>query len=111
MIGSTPFRSVLVGADSLLIECGETLLAKGHTIVAVAAGSDRVSDWAGSKRVRVIDASGPAASWSSSLEPEALDGETFDLLFSITHLAMLPDDVIARATKGAINFHDGPLPA
>ncbi len=98
-------RCALVGADSLLIECGEALLGKGHEIVAVAAGSRRVADWAASKQLTVIDASGPVADW----EPE-LASHRFDWLFAITHLSLLPDSVIALPTQGAINFHDGPLP-
>ena len=98
-------RCALVGADSLLIECGEALLGKGHEIVAVAAGSRRVADWAASKQLTVIDASGPVAVW----EPE-LASHRFDWLFAITHLSLLPDSVIALPTQGAINFHDGPLP-
>ena len=34
-----------------------------------------------------------------------------DWLLSIANLRMIPDDVLALPTKGAINFHDGPLPA
>ena len=34
----------------------------------------------------------------------------FDWLFSIANLAIVPDAVLAKATSGAINFHDGPLP-
>ncbi len=98
-------RCALVGADSLLIECGEALLGKGHEIVAVAAGSARVAEWARSKDLTVIDASGPVAGW----EPE-LATHRFDWLFAITHLSLLPDSVIALPTQGAINFHDGPLP-
>ena len=98
-------RCALVGADSLLIECGEALLGKGHEIVAVAAGSRRVADWATSKQLTVIDATGPVAHW----EPE-LATHSFEWLFAITHLALLPDSVISLPTKGAINFHDGPLP-
>src|SRR5262249_19259336 len=40
----------------------------------------------------------------------ALQREPFDFLFAITHLAVLPDEVIALPSKGAVNFHDGPLP-
>ena len=40
----------------------------------------------------------------------ALAEQPFEYLFSITHLAVIPADVIALPTKGAVNFHDGPLP-
>ncbi|MBL8829167.1 MAG: LLM class flavin-dependent oxidoreductase, partial [Planctomycetaceae bacterium] len=34
----------------------------------------------------------------------------FDYLFAITHLSILPADVLAKPQRAAINFHDGPLP-
>ena len=100
-----PLRAVLVGADSLLLECGEILLTKGHQIVAVAAGSRRVTNWATARGLPVVDAARPVSEW----EP-ALAGHTFDWLFAITHLALLPESVLALPTHGAVNFHDGPLP-
>ncbi len=100
-----PMRCVLVGADSLLLECGDILASKGHEVVAVAAGSRRVADWATSKGYATVDASGPASSWCDELA-----AHDFDWLLSITHLALLPDEVVALPKKGAINFHDGPLP-
>ncbi len=98
-------RCALVGADSLLIECGELLLSKGHDIAAVAASSARVAKWARSKHLDVVDATVPAVQWEGELAKHS-----FEWLFAITHLAILPDDVLALPTKGAVNFHDGPLP-
>ena len=34
----------------------------------------------------------------------------YDWLFSIANLRIIPQEVCARAGRGAINFHDGPLP-
>ncbi|MCA9918900.1 MAG: hypothetical protein KC445_13155, partial [Anaerolineales bacterium] len=34
----------------------------------------------------------------------------FDFFLSITNLTIIPDEIIGLAQKGAINFHDGPLP-
>ncbi|NLV56539.1 MAG: LLM class flavin-dependent oxidoreductase [Acidimicrobiales bacterium] len=95
----------LVGADSLLIECGETLLAGGHRVEVVAASSPRVATWAASHGIPVVDATGPASEWAGELA-----GHEFQWLFAITHLAILPDEVLAVPTAGAVNFHDGPLP-
>lgn len=102
----TGLRCALVGADSLLIECGEMLRTKGHDVVVVAAGSQRVAQWAETKDIAVVDASGPAADWQGELTAHDVDW-----LFAITHLAILPDEVLAMASAGAVNFHDGPLPA
>lgn len=95
----------LVGADSLLIECGEILLRKGHAIETVAAGSARVAAWARSKGIDVIDATASASQWQG-----ALAQVSFEWLLAITHLAILPDHVLELPSKGAVNFHDGPLP-
>src|SRR5690606_20898806 len=35
---------------------------------------------------------------------------SFDYLLSIANLRMIPDAIVARAGRAAINFHDGPLP-
>ncbi len=102
----TGLRCALVGADSLLMECGELLRAKGHEIVVVAAGSPRVARWAAAKGIAVVDASGPAAGWQGDLAAHEVHW-----LFAITHLAILPDEVLAIPSVGAVNFHDGPLPA
>jgi methionyl-tRNA formyltransferase len=34
----------------------------------------------------------------------------FDHLFAITHLALLPERILRLPARGAVNFHDGPLP-
>lgn len=101
----TSMKCALVGSDSLLLECGEILLGKGHTIEVVAAGSRRVAAWARAKRIDVVDATTPASQWHG-----ALAQHSFEWLLAITHLSILPDHVVALATKGAVNFHDGPLP-
>src|SRR5688500_5616818 len=102
MTARIPLRCALIGADTLLPECGEILAARGHSIVAVVAGSDKVAQWARTKGCVVLDASG---AWKSELA-----AHSFDHLFSITHLALLPDDVLALPSRSAINFHDGLLP-
>lgn len=99
-------RFALVGADTLLIECGDLLREKGQEIAVVAAGSARVKAWAESAGLPVVDAEGPVSEWGPELASHPVDW-----LFAITHLAILPDDVVASASKGAINFHDGPLPS
>jgi hypothetical protein len=43
--------------------------------------------------------------------PGALADTSFDYLLSINNLLLLEEDVLARPFRGAINFHDGPLPA
>lgn len=100
-----PLRCALIGADTLLIECGELLLSAGHQITVVGAGSAKVADWAASRAIASVDTSGAAADWVDELATHPVEW-----LFAITHLAMLPPEVLAIPTRGAINFHDGPLP-
>lgn len=96
-----PPRSVLIGAESLLVECAGILQQKGHEIAAIVAPPGPAADWARSSAQRhflraceLVDAGlGPV-----------------DYLFSITNLSILPREVLRLARRAAINFHDGPLP-
>lgn len=101
---SNSFSCYLIGGDSLLIECGEILQSKGHQILGVITSAPRLSQWAMGKSIPVMaaDADYPA---------KLAQAEPFDYLFSITHLAIIKDEVLALPRKMTINFHDGPLPA
>ncbi|SFO07909.1 natural product biosynthesis luciferase-like monooxygenase domain-containing protein [Roseovarius lutimaris] len=94
--------ALLIGNESLALHCGEAWLGRGHKIATVVTRNADVRAWATGKGLRVI---APGAGVA-----EALNGVTFDWLFSIANLSVLPDAVLAQATKGAVNFHDGPLP-
>ena len=50
----------------------------------------------------------PVVAPGKGLEDRITGG--FDWLLSIANLSVLPEALIARAAKGAVNFHDGPLP-
>ncbi len=104
---SNPFSCYLIGGDSLLIECGEILLSKGHTILGVITSTSRLSQWAMGKSIPVI----AADQQYPAVLAEKAKASPFDYLFSITHLAIIRDEVLALPTKMTINFHDGPLPA
>ena len=95
-------RCCLIGETSLLIQCAELLLRRGHAIAAVVSQEVAIRDWARRSEVRFLEP-GP------QLAP-ALAEEPFDYLFSTAHLAIIPDEVLALPRRGAINFHDGPLP-
>lgn len=95
-------RSILVGGESLLIECAQILERHGHRIVAVVSRAAAVQRWATQQGIRVLP--------DASALPDAADLQPFDYLFSITNLSVLPPAVIALPTIAAINFHDGPLP-
>ncbi|CUH64611.1 Dimodular nonribosomal peptide synthase [Thalassovita gelatinovora] len=97
------FSSVLIGNESLVIQCGEILRGKGHTIVAVVTRNQDVANWATDAGLRV-EAPGKDLG-------VRLNGAPFDWLLSIANLDIIPGDVLALPAKGAVNFHDGPLPA
>ncbi|MBY6058112.1 MupA/Atu3671 family FMN-dependent luciferase-like monooxygenase [Leisingera daeponensis] len=93
----TAFTCALIGNESLLIGCADALLARGHLIRAVVSQDADIRAWAADKGLALLD------------KPAALSGG-FDWLLSIANLTVIPDEVLALAAKGAVNFHDGPLP-
>jgi natural product biosynthesis luciferase-like monooxygenase protein len=93
---------LLIGDGSLLIQCGELLLAHGHHISCVVTANDAVADWARENGTEVV-APGPGLA-------DRLAGKRYDWLFSIANLSLIPAVVWQAATIGAANFHDGPLP-
>ena len=93
---------VLAGSESLLIQCGELLLERGWGIARVVSKDDAIVEWAEGKGLPVC---APGKQLAASLE-----GVAFDWFLSITNLSIIPEAVLAMAGRGAINFHDGPLP-
>ncbi len=93
------FSAILMGDESLTIACGNMVLAGGHTITAVVTLDQAVRDWATGQGLRV------------EREATALVGSVqADWLLSIANLRLIRQAVLAIPTRGAINFHDGPLP-
>ena len=99
---TTMITSVLVGDESLLVTCGDTLRERGHTIRAVVSRDTTVTNWARENGVAVF---ATGADMAANLGAGAVDW-----LFSIANLKVLADDVLGVARDGAVNFHDGPLP-
>ena len=98
----TPISTVLIGDESLLIGCGDHLLDQGHGIAAVVSGDEAIRGWAEGKGLRCFE---KIAELSA-----AFDAGAFDWLLSIANLRVISDEVLALPGKGAVNFHDGPLP-
>lgn len=96
------WRCVLVGSESLLIQCAHHLLEAGHRLLAVVTRAEPVRRWAAEEGIRVLE------SVQDLLVSEDL--HFFDYLFSITHLEVLPSAIIRLPQSAAINFHDGLLP-
>ncbi len=97
-----PFSTFLIGHESLVIQCGEMLLEAGHSIQGVATRNPDVETWAQSHSLPLH---APGRDLSNRI-----DEVSFDWLLSIANLDLLPQSLLDKARKGAVNFHDGPLP-
>ncbi|SMY06885.1 MupA/Atu3671 family FMN-dependent luciferase-like monooxygenase [Flavimaricola marinus] len=97
------FSVLLIGHEALTIQCGKMLIAAGQSVAAVVSADVDVVRWAEEADLSVV-APGKGLA-------ERLAGLRFDWIISAANLTLIPEDVLALAAKGAINFHDGPLPA
>lgn len=96
------FSCVVMGNESLLIQCADRLLQGGDLIAAVITRNVDIRTWAMSQGLQVETPGEGLA--------ERLANKHFDWLFSIANLSVIPQAVLDQAARGAINFHDGPLP-
>ncbi len=94
---------VLIGEQSLLIQCAEILLASGQKIQLIVSSDESIINWSDKNTIRCI---------SFQELPEVIKNlkGNVDYLFSITNLQYLSNDILSIPAKQAINFHDGPLP-
>jgi natural product biosynthesis luciferase-like monooxygenase protein len=90
-----------MGAESLLVQCAEILLQRGHTIRGVISDNREITAWARGRGIPVLE---PGKGLAERINEE------FDWFFSIANLRIVPDAVLAKAKHGGVNFHDGPLP-
>ena len=91
------FSCLLQGADTLTIQCGAMVMEAGHAVSAVITRDARVRDWATDAGIPVFTSG------------KDYNGQV-DWLLSIANVDVILDSVLAKATQGAVNFHDGPLP-
>lgn len=99
---SNPWRCVLIGSESLLVQSAQTLMQAGHQVVAVVTRRKAIRRWAADKGIRVLTQADELLA-ASDLQP-------IDYLFSITNLSVVAEPVLSLPRRAAINFHDGPLP-
>lgn len=102
MDSGSPTSAYLIGGDTLLAQCGERLLAEGYDVRGVITREPRLARWAAENGLPWIDLDGD---WVGELTRAP-----FDFLFAITHLELLPEAVLSLPRRGAVNFHDAPLP-
>ena len=98
----TSFSCIVIGNETLAIQCADMLAERGHRVRAFVTRSDALARLAAERGLRVVR-QGPG-------EAEALAGSEADWLLSIANLRVVPAEVLALAREGAVNFHDGPLP-
>ncbi|KKX30916.1 LLM class flavin-dependent oxidoreductase [Rhizobiaceae bacterium LC148] len=96
-------KCVLIGGGLLLVQCAEILKARGHGIQAVVTSNGPVKNWASALGVPVVAQDGDYAA--------ELTRHDYDWLFSIANLRIVPQAAWRHARLGAVNFHDGLLPA
>ena len=99
---TTQLTCLLMGGESLLIQCAETLRSRGHVVAAVVTDAKVILKWANSLGI-AVHAPG------DDLE-QRLSATSYDWFFGIANLRIVPDPIWKKASKGAANFHDGPLP-
>ena len=95
-----PVSCLLIGHEFLAAECGRMLLDAGHEIRGVVTRHGDVRDWAQEAEISVF----------STLAELTGAAPRADWVISAANLEILGDEVLALGEKGAINFHDGPLP-
>ena len=94
--------ALLIGNESLTVECGKRWLERGHTLAAVVTREARVATWASAAGLPVI------APGAGLVDRTA--GLTVDWVLSVANLSVVPEPVLRLARAGGVNFHDGPLP-
>jgi amino acid adenylation domain-containing protein len=90
----------LIGEDSLLIQCAEILLAKGHFISVIVSSIEKIQIWAKKKNILLVE----------NVKQLSNLNEEFDYIFSIVNSSLLSDSVLQLARYAAINYHDSLLP-
>lgn len=94
-------RDVLIGTERLLIACADILEDQDHDVAAIVCRSGPVADWARERGLPLL---------ADIADLRGFAAGSFDHLFSIANLSVIPADILALPARAAINFHDGPLP-
>ncbi|MDB9465988.1 MupA/Atu3671 family FMN-dependent luciferase-like monooxygenase [Dolichospermum circinale] len=99
----TGFCCFAVGNGNLSINCLELLLLKNCQLLGVYSPDNSLQAWCESHAIEYIS--------SRNLFHKRLLSVEYDYLFSINNVQwIIPKNVIARAKKATINYHDAPLP-
>ena len=96
------FSCYIVGDDHLLPKCAKLLLKHGYKILGIVSPLAESQKLAIEHNIAYFDSLEAASPFISTA--------SFDYLFSIVNSKILPQKIINRAKKMAINFHNAPLP-
>ncbi len=102
IVDSSAATCILIGEGTLLAQCAKLLLENHFTITYIISEDIQVQRFATEANISV-------ASSLQTLE-NILDQSSTDYLFSIINPRILPDRLLTKVKKRAINYHDGPLP-
>ena len=98
----TLFSCILLGDETLTMGCGDQLIEQGATIRAISTRDSSVRAWAKARGIAVLPGFDDIR---REIAPASIDW-----VLSIANLRVIPDAVLALPARGAVNFHDGPLP-
>ncbi len=96
------FSCYLIGHESLLIPCANSLLERGHQLFGVISSGAAIADWAICRQIPYIEIKNDFVDFLSQ--------QHFDYLFSIHNLVILPEKILELPRQFAINCHDALLP-
>lgn len=94
--------AMFIGNESLAQQCAEKWLSAGHLIAVLVTRNEDLRKWGEERGFDVLEPGDELA--------ERLATYNADWLLSVANLDLLGGDVLAIPKRGAINFHDGPLP-
>jgi amino acid adenylation domain-containing protein len=95
------FSCLLLGNEPLVTRAATLLGERGHSVIAVVTDSAAVRRWCEEAGV---------PSLTRHEYPKFLEERPIDLLLSITYPWRIPIEMIIKARRAAVNYHDGPLP-
>ena len=96
------FSCYVMGQGPLLVECVKRLVGRSVRVNGIITDHLPTRSYAEATHIPCIDPRLPLT--------DTLAQKPFDYLFSIVNSRILSADVLSFPRKGAINYHDGPLP-
>ena len=96
------FSCYVIGDGSLTIQCCDVLLKRGHLILGVVSTNVGLAKWCKDHDICLF---GPHDDYLSVAQ-----SHSFEYLFSVVNMRLLSKELVQLPSRGAINFHDGPLP-